>query len=76
MSSVWSADRSSAGEKLLEFRKCGGQLQVLYDCEEASERPDRKELEARHLRLWEYVEFLPVIEKKNIISSSDGGTHL
>lgn len=65
-----------AGEKLLKCRKCNGQLQVLYDYQKASERLDRKELEARSPGLWKYFELLPVMEKKSVVSLSEGGTPL
>ncbi len=65
-----------ADEKSFRCRKCDGQLQVLYDYQGASETLSREELEARHPGVWKYFELLPVREKKNVVSLSEGATPL
>jgi len=53
-----------------------GRLDIYYDYSELAERLNKKMLINRAPSVWKYREFLPVKRKRNIITLSEGGTHL
>ena len=56
--------------------KDGGRLDIYYDYSAIAEKVDRKNLAERPSGVWKYFEFLPVKNKKNIVTLEAGGTPL
>jgi len=57
-------------------RKDDGRLDICYDHSALAERVNRKMLIKRAPSVWKYYEFLPVKNKGNIVTLSEGGTPL
>ena len=55
-------------------KKCEGTLFARYDIEYAKNNLEKKDLLKRDKNMWRYKELLPVINKNNIISLSEGYT--
>ncbi|MHA1918043.1 MAG: threonine synthase [Candidatus Ranarchaeia archaeon] len=55
---------------------CIGRLDIIYDYEVIKELISKAELEKREKGVWKYFEFLPLLDKKNIISLGEGNTPL
>ncbi len=53
-----------------------GRLDIIYDYEAIKEAVSREELERRPFYMWRYFEFLPVSERRYIVSLGEGGTPL
>jgi threonine synthase len=60
-------------EKVLVCRKCGGWLDVRYN---SPKRLRKRNLLNRDFGLWRYLEYLPVLNSKNIVTLGEGGTKL
>lgn len=57
-------------------KKCGGKLEVFYDYDTIVDKINKKELTKRPLGVWKYLEFLPITDRKNIVTLGEGGTPL
>jgi len=57
-------------------KKDGGRLDIYYDYKALAENVNRENLAKRPLSVWKYFEFLPVVDKKNIVTLITGGTPL
>lgn len=55
---------------------CSGVLKALYDLEELSDKISPADLEHRAPGVWKYFEFLPVLNKSEVVSLGEGGTFL
>lgn len=55
---------------------CGGLLEITYNYEEIKEKVSKDTLRKRDIGVWRYIEYLPVKDKKNIITLYEGGTPL
>jgi threonine synthase len=56
--------------------KCGGKLEILYDYDAIADKIDKKDLAKRPPGVWRYLEFLPITDRKNIVTLGEGGTPL
>jgi threonine synthase len=56
--------------------KCGGKLEILYDYGAIADKIDKKDLAKRPPGVWRYLEFLPITDRKNIVTLGEGGTPL
>src|SRR5208337_2458794 len=67
----------SADEKVcMCLNKDRGRLDIYYDYSAIAERVAKRTLSRRASNVWKYYEFLPVKNKKNIVSLDAGGTPL
>jgi len=57
-------------------KKDDGRLDIYYDYDRLGEAIDRKKLHSRPPGVWKYFEFLPVRDKRNIVTLSEGATPL
>ena len=55
---------------------CGGLLEITYNYEEIKEKVSKDTLRKRDIGVWRYIEYLPVKDRKNIITLYEGGTPL
>ena len=53
-----------------------GRLDIIYDYEAIKDAISREELSKRSFNMWRYFEFLPVSDRRYIISLGEGGTPL
>jgi len=56
--------------------KCGGKLEILYDYDAVADKINKKELAKRPPGVWKYAEFLPIANRKNVVTLGEGGTPL
>jgi len=56
--------------------KCGGKLEILYDYDAVTDKINKKEFAKRPPGVWKYAEFLPIADRKNVITLGEGGTPL
>jgi len=57
--------------------KCGGILDPQYDIQKIAETTDPKAISKRKPNtMWKWIEFLPVIDPRNIVTAFEGGTPL
>ncbi|KUO40016.1 MAG: hypothetical protein AVW06_02985 [Hadesarchaea archaeon DG-33-1] len=61
---------------LYTCKKCGGKLEIFYDYDGIADKINKKELEKRPPGVWKYIEFLPITDRKNIVTLGEGGTPL
>ena len=61
---------------LMTCKKCGCPLILGYDTQEISKIFDVKKLKNRIKSVWRYKEFLPPIDKKDIITLGEGFTSI
>lgn len=67
----------SADEKVCMCRnKDRGRLDIYYDYSAIAERVNKRNLNRRASNVWKYYEFLPIKNKKNIVTLDTGGTPL
>ena len=67
----------SAEEKVcMCLNKDRGRLDIYYDYSAIAERVNKRTLSRRVPNVWKYFEFLPIKNKKNIITLDAGGTPL
>ncbi len=76
MSCVFCGEKHSVDEMLFRCKKCNEPLEVNYDLSKLSEVLDRGSFKKRTWNVWRYSELLPVINKLNRVSLSEGGTPL
>jgi len=62
--------------KDLVCSKCGDALEVVYGYEIAKESFTRNNLKSRPPGVWKFIELLPIVNTKNIVSMGEGGTDL
>lgn len=53
-----------------------GRLDIYYDYEAIKEAVSKEELSRRPFNMWRYFEFLPVSDRKHIVTLGEGGTPL
>ncbi|PIU13521.1 MAG: threonine synthase, partial [Hadesarchaea archaeon CG08_land_8_20_14_0_20_51_8] len=63
-------------KNLYVCKKCGGKLEILYDYDAIADKVDKKVLVSRQPGVWKYLELLPLVDKKNIVTLGEGGTPL
>jgi len=63
-------------EIVYSCRRCGDVLDVTYDYDAIAEVLNKKVLTERAPTLLKYMEFLPILEPKNVVSLSEGNTPL
>ena len=61
---------------LYTCKRCGGKLDIIYDYGAIADRVGKKELAKRPSGVWKYLEFLPIANRKNIVTLGEGGTPL
>jgi threonine synthase len=57
-------------------KECGGKLEVFYDYDKIAKKINKKKLAKRPPGVWKYLEFLPIANRKNIVTLGEGGTPL
>lgn len=57
-------------------KKCGGKLDIFYDYDAIGEKVSKEGLVRRPPGVWKYAEFLPITDRKNIVTLGEGGTPL
>ncbi|MFQ5761968.1 MAG: threonine synthase [Candidatus Bathyarchaeia archaeon] len=65
-----------ADAKAYTCLRCGDLLEVTYDYGEIAARLQRSDWKSRTLNVWKYAEFLPVRDRRNIVTLNEGGTKL
>ena len=61
-------------EGIHQLCSCGSPLLVRYDLAKAKSKVSKESLSGRESTLWRYHEFLPVLQKENIVSLGEGFT--
>lgn len=57
-------------------KKCGGKLDIFYDYDAIGEKVSKEVLKSRPPGVWKYAEFLPISDRKYIVTLGEGGTPL
>jgi len=68
--------RHEADEVQTVCKECGKPLFARYDLEAVQEAVTKRELVGREGSMWRYWEFLPIRERKNVVSLGEGWTPL
>lgn len=68
--------RHQPAKGLYVCEKCGGKLEIFYDYDAIGNKVDKEALAGRPLGIWKYSEFLPITNKKNVVTLGEGGTPL
>ena len=57
-----------------ETPECMGRLDIIYDYDVIQEQVTKQDIISRPLGVWRYFEFLPLLDRKNIVQLGEGGT--
>ena len=68
--------RHEADEVQTVCKECGKPLFARYDLEAVREAVTKRELVGREASMWRYWEFLPIRDRKNVVSLGEGWTPL